>query len=132
MPDTAWFPKTHLVTLPEPFIDDRGEIQPLADVTMQSALIIHSKKGAIRANHYHKEDWHFDHVVSGEFEYYWREVGDTNPPQKIVVGPGQTVFSPPMVEHALLFTKDTTQVVLSGNPRDQAAYEEDVIRVKLI
>ena len=132
MPDTSWFPKTHLVTLPEPFIDDRGEIQPLTDVTVQSTLMIHSKKGAIRANHYHKKDWHFDHVISGEFEYYWREVGDTTPPQKIIARPGDTIFSPPMVEHALLFTQDTVQVVLSGNPRDQAAYEEDVVRVKLI
>ena len=132
MPDTAWYPTDPLVKLPEPFIDDRGAIRPLADATMQSALIIETKKGSVRANHYHKKDWHYCHILKGGFEYYWRDVGDTNPPKKLVAKEGDTVFSPPMVEHAMLYTEDTLLIVLAGNPRDQATYEADVVRVDLI
>ena len=56
---TEKLPDEVLISLPKPFVDSRGSIQPLVDVTMQSALIISSKKGTVRANHYHKTDWHF-------------------------------------------------------------------------
>ena len=42
------------------------------------------------------------------------------------------VFTPPLVDHAMKFPVDTTFLTLSRNPRDQAAYEADVVRVNLI
>ncbi|MDQ1535761.1 MAG: hypothetical protein QOE58_154, partial [Actinomycetota bacterium] len=55
---TDW-PAQVLVPLEAPFIDDRGVIQPLVDRMMLSAVLIRSKAGAVRANHYHKTDWHY-------------------------------------------------------------------------
>ena len=48
-----------IVKLENPFIDERGEIQPLVDSLMKSAVLIRSKANTLRANHYHKTDWHF-------------------------------------------------------------------------
>ena len=45
---------------------------------------------------------------------------------------GQMIFTPPMVDHAMKFTKDSVWLTLSRNPRDQASYEGDVIRIKLL
>ena len=45
---------------------------------------------------------------------------------------GEMVFTPPMEDHACIFTSDTLLVVASRHPRDQETYESDVIRVKLI
>ena len=121
-----------LVKLEKPFVDERGHIQPLVERMMQSALVIHSKKGAVRANHYHKTDWHYSYVVSGVMEYYHRPVGSDKPPELLVVKAGQMVFTPPMVEHAMKFPQDTVFLALSRNPRDQDAYEADVVRVEMV
>ena len=42
---------------------------------MKSASIIFTKKNQWRANHYHKNDWHFIYVTKGSFEYYFRKTG---------------------------------------------------------
>ena len=57
----SW-PKEVIVKLEKAFVDIRGSIQPLVDLPMESAVLIHSKKGAVRANHYHQTDWHFCYV----------------------------------------------------------------------
>ena len=52
-------PSEPLVELEKPFVDVRGAIHPLVDRLMKSAVLIESKKGTLRANHYHKTDWHY-------------------------------------------------------------------------
>jgi quercetin dioxygenase-like cupin family protein len=126
-------PTTTRVRLPKPFRDARGDIIPLVDDTvMRSALLITSKKGAVRANHYHKTDWHFCYVLSGEIEYYERPVGSTRKPKRMRFKAGDMFFTPPMVEHTMLFPEDTTFLTLSRNPRNPAAYEKDLVRVELV
>jgi quercetin dioxygenase-like cupin family protein len=129
--DHDW-PSQPLAPLEQPFLDDRGAIRPLVETVMRSALIIESKTGAVRGNHYHLTDWHYCYVVSGTMEYYHRPAGSEQPPERLVVRAGQMVFSPPMVEHAMRFPEDTVFLTLSRNPRDQSAYEADVVRTKLI
>ncbi|MFH0907585.1 MAG: cupin domain-containing protein [bacterium] len=129
--DHAW-PTDVIVPLEQPFVDARGSIQPLVDVDMKSALIISSKKGSIRANHYHKSDWHYCYVLSGSIEYSERPVGSQETPKKVVVKAGQLFFTPPMVEHAMMFLEDTVFLTLSRNKRDPAHYEDDLIRTELV
>tara|TARA_B100000212_G_C27285455_1_gene494966 strand:- start:70 stop:525 length:456 start_codon:yes stop_codon:yes gene_type:complete len=125
-------PKKEIIELENPFIDQRGVIQPLVDKIMKSAVMIHSKAGSIRANHYHKTDWHYCYVVSGEIEYYHRKTNSLETKKKISVKKGQMVFTPPMVDHAMVFNVDTTFLTLSRNFRDQKNYESDVVRIELI
>ena len=73
--EKASWPKEPLVSLEKPFVDSRGAIQPLVDKMMKSAVMIESKKDSLRANHYHKTDWHYCYVVSGTIEYYHRPTG---------------------------------------------------------
>ena len=125
-------PEKEIIELENPFIDQRGEIQPLVDKIMKSAVMIHSKAGSLRANHYHKTDWHYCYVISGEIEYYHRKTNSLETKKKIKVKKGQMVFTPPMVDHAMVFNVDTTFLTLSRNFRDQKAYESDVVRIELI
>ena len=60
------WPSSPLVNLEKPFVDVRGSIQPLVDLMMRSAVMIESKAGSLRANHYHKTDWHYCYVISGQ------------------------------------------------------------------
>lgn len=128
----AQWPQAPIVTLAEAFADDRGVIQPLVDLPMRSALLIRTRPGGIRANHYHKTDWHFIWVVSGQFEYHFRPVGAKTKPEMIVVKPGQLLWTPPMLEHAMLYTEDCDIIVFCRNGRSQEEYERDVVRVKLL
>ena len=129
--DSIW-PDQYLVNLEKPFVDGRGTIQPLVDQMMKSAVLIESKKGSLRANHYHKTDWHYCYVISGSIEYFHRRTGSDLEPEKILVKKGQMIFTPPMVDHAMKFPSDTLFLTLSRNARDQKTYEEDVVRIQMI
>src|SRR5882762_8631930 len=102
------WPKEVIVKLEQAFVDLRGSIKPLVVLPMESAVLIHSKKGAVRANHYHQTDWHFCYVLSGSIEYLHRPHGSSEKPKKVLVKTGQLFFTPPMVDHAMVFPEDTS------------------------
>ncbi len=82
-------------------MDARGAIQPLVDEDMKSCVLISSKQGTVRANHYHKTDWHYCYVLEGRIEYYHRPTGSDAPPEKVAVEAGQMFFTPSMVDHSM-------------------------------
>ena len=127
--ERANWPKDVIVALEKSFDDSRGSIQPLVDVTMESCVLISSKSGTIRANHYHRTDWHYCYVLSGRIDYYHRPTGSKAPPEKVVIRKGELFFTPPMVEHAMVFPEDTVFLTLGRNSRAQEVYEADVVRI---
>ncbi len=124
------WPLEPIVKLNEPHADDRGFIQPLCDLNMKSASLIFSKKNTWRANHYHKTDWHFIYVLNGSFDYYFRRTNSNEDEKKLIIKSNMLLFTPPMFDHAMLYTEDTNILTLSRNPRDQKSYEEDTVRIK--
>ena len=120
-----------LVGLENPHADARGAILPLVDETMRSAVLIRSQGGSVRANHYHRTDWHYCYVLKGAVDYYYRPAGHSGKPAHCRVEAGQMFFTPALVEHAMVFPVDTEFLCLGGNPRDQASYEADVVRVQV-
>jgi dTDP-4-dehydrorhamnose 3,5-epimerase-like enzyme len=125
-------PKDVVISLDVEYEDERGSIIPLADIPMKSCVLITSKKNTVRANHYHKTDWHFCYVMEGSIDYFHRPCGDLKEPELVKIKKGQLFFTPPMVEHAMVFTEDTTFLTLGRNSREQKVYEEDIERVILI
>lgn len=124
----SW-PAATAVALEAPFVDERGSILPLVDIPMQSCVLIKSKKGTVRANHFHHTDWHFCYVLEGEIEYYERAHGSLDLPVKSLFRTGEMFFTGPMLDHAMVFTADTTFLVWGRNSRTQEVYEADVERV---
>ncbi|HKW37214.1 MAG TPA: cupin domain-containing protein [Burkholderiales bacterium] len=124
----SW-PTGVLVNLPKTFEDARGSIQPLVDMQMESCVLITSKRGTVRANHYHQTDWHFCYVLSGKIEYYHRPHGSAERPEKVVIETGQMFFTPPLVDHAMVFPEDTAFLTWGRNSRRQEVYEADVRRI---
>jgi len=112
------------------FEDGRGQIIPILDTTMKSALLINSVRGAVRANHYHKTDWHYCYFTKGRAEYIYRPVGSRITPHVTRVEAGQMIFTPPMMEHAVVFTEESSMLTLSRNPRGQTLYEADIVRIE--
>ena len=126
------WPKSVIVDLPNSFDDERGSIQPLVDMKMKSSVLITSNEGAVRANHYHKTDWHYCYVLYGEIIYYHRPHGSKEKPNKVIVKEGELFFTPPMIEHAMVFEKKTKFITWGRNSRVQEVYESDVYRVPAI
>ena len=126
------WPTSVIVDLESPFVDERGAIQPLVDEDMKSCVLISSKKGTVRANHYHNTDWHYCYVMSGSIDYYHRPVGRSDEPEMVHIATGQVFFTPPMVEHTMVFPEDTVFLTLGRNSRSQEVYEADLQRVVLV
>ena len=125
-------PDYPLVSIPTPFVDSRGDLQVLLNRDIKSAVLITSIKGSLRANHYHKKDWHYCFVMSGSIKYYFRPTGSTDDPKYVLIEAGQMFFTPPMVDHAMVFPEDVVFIALSGSSREQDSYEDDLVRVELV
>ena len=124
-----WNPK---VPLGNRHVNDNGEILNLLEKDCGSVTLITSKDGAIRANHYHRTDWHYTHVLSGRVYYYERAIGALEIPEPFVFEKGDTFFTPPMREHAMRFEGDGQILTMSKRHRTPEEHEADVVRVKFL
>lgn len=117
------------------FIDERGEMFHLLDGKQKftSVLLITCKKGAIRAKHYHKKDTHYSYMLKGKMEYTYRNMKNPKSKNKtIVVEKGYIVYTPPMIAHAMKFLEDSEFLAITTEERNQAKYEKDTVRLKVI
>lgn len=127
------YPSENIVPLDPPFVDDRGHIQNLLNTNVSGAAVIISKKGSIRSNHYHREDWHYLYVISGSMRYLEQDAETLSEDweKDFIVKAGEMVFTPPMKIHRTVFLEDTVMISLSKRNRDHDSHEEDVVRVEL-
>ena len=118
-----------IVPVRPPFTDERGEILNLLDAPFTSAAVITSVKGAVRANHYHKTDYHYCWLQRGRMLYAHRPAGSTAPPEQWTIEAGQLFYTPPMYEHVMVFLEDSVMLAFARNSREMANYEADTVRI---
>ena len=126
------FPKKVKVRLSGIFEDKRGKIFNIANLLFRSCALIKSKKNSIRANHYHKKDWHYCYVLKGKIAYYHRRHGIKTKPKKIIINEGELFFTPPMVDHGMKFLSYTEFLTLGRGSRSKINYDEDTQKIDLI
>ena len=117
------------------FLDKRGGITRLYDqkTNIKSALLITSKKGTVRSNHYHKKDTHYVYMISGKMRYTVKDMSKKRArKQSVILKTGDMVFTPPMMAHAMEFLEDSVFLALTTRKRDQKSYENDVVRLELV
>lgn len=113
--------------------DKRGSIIKVMEGKITSVLVIPSKKGAVRANHYHKKDTHYVYMVSGKMRYTVKDLSKKlAKKQSVILRAGDLVYTPAMTAHAMEFLEDSVFLALTTRKRDQKSYENDVVRVSLI
>ena len=106
------------------FIDDRGVISN-HELTEPINLIgmIKSKKGTIRANHYHPQQEQKCLFTKGQIIEVFQDIINPNAPKITqVVNEGQLSVIKPNVAHTMVFTKDTTFLNLVRGERDHENY----------
>ena len=106
------------------FIDQRGAISN-HELTEPINLIglIDSKKGTIRANHYHPQQEQKCLFTKGQIIEIFQDIINPNSPKITqVVNEGQLSIIKPNVAHTMVFTKDTTFLNLVRGERDHENY----------
>ncbi len=106
------------------FIDKRGVISN-HELTEPINLIglIESKKGTIRANHYHPQQEQKCLFTKGQIIEIFQDIINPNAPKITqVVNEGQLSIIKPNVAHTMVFTKDTTFLNLVRGERDHENY----------
>tara|TARA_B100001057_G_scaffold204619_1_gene205260 strand:- start:6 stop:2564 length:2559 start_codon:yes stop_codon:yes gene_type:complete len=106
------------------FADKRGLISN-HELTEPINLIgmIESKKGTIRANHYHPQQEQKCLFTKGQIIEIFQDIINPNSPKITqVVNAGQLSIIKPNVAHTMVFTKDTTFLNLVRGERDHENY----------
>ena len=106
------------------FVDDRGIISN-HELTEPINLIgmIESKKGTIRANHYHPQQEQKCLFTKGQIIEIFQDIINPKAPKITqVVNAGQLSIIKPNVAHTMIFTKDTTFLNLVRGERDHENY----------
>lgn len=113
-------------------VDMRGSITNIFEGRVEHVALIISKKGTVRGNHYHKEDYQYIYLVSGAFESHSVDVRDPVKRGLLKVTPGDIVDTPPLTAHAQKFTEDSVFLALSTRQRESGKYEEDTVAYQVI
>jgi len=106
------------------YIDSRGKISN-HELTEPINLIglIDSKKGTIRANHYHPQQEQKCLFTKGQIIEIFQDILNPNSPKITqVVNEGQLSIIKPNVAHTMVFTKDTTFLNLVRGEREHNNY----------
>ena len=114
------------------FIDDRGAITNIFEGEMEHIAIITSKKGSVRANHYHKTLHQHIYLVSGLAETHCCDINHPENKQILMVKPGDLIDTPPMIAHAQKFLEDSVFIAISTKKRHHGKYEEDTTAFPVI
>ena len=106
------------------FIDKRGKI---SNHELPEAInligLIDSKKGTIRANHYHPIQEQKCLVTKGQFISVYQDLLNKNSPKIThVVDEGQLIVTKPNTAHAMVFPKDTVFLNLVRGEREHENY----------
>jgi len=106
------------------FIDSRGKISN-HELTEPINLIglINSKKGTVRANHYHPQQEQKCLFTKGQIIEVFKDILNPNSPKITqVVNQGQLSIIKPNVAHTMVFTQDTTFLNLVRGEREHNNY----------
>ncbi|OHB97731.1 MAG: hypothetical protein A2W74_09985 [Planctomycetes bacterium RIFCSPLOWO2_12_38_17] len=108
--------------------DARGIITDLLqDETINAVTIISFKRGAVRANHYHKKTFQWNYIMSGRMKLVTcipgKEIRET------IMEKGDFAVTEPHEQHALVGLEQSEVLVLTKGPRGGTEYESDTYRL---
>jgi len=115
------------------FEDERGMIANILEEPISHVALITSKKGSIRANHYHPKQIQYIYLISGSYESASKNLDqEDSQVEKVIVKPGDLIITPPMIAHAMRFLEDSVMLNLTTGHRDTKNFSEHTKKYKLI
>lgn len=118
----------------EPFVDERGEINNFhLPQPINLLATITSKKGSVRANHYHPIQQQMCLVISGSYISVYKDLTILNSEVKHqIIKAGDLSVMPPMMAHTMIFLEDTIFLNLVGGNRDHDKFTEHTVKYELV
>jgi quercetin dioxygenase-like cupin family protein len=117
-----------IIKLNPAFSDDRGAIIDLIDNdTINAVTLITFKKGAVRANHFHKKTVQWNYVISGKIRLVTQFVGGEK--NERILGKGEFAVTRENESHALQAVEEAEVLILTKGPRAGTDYENDTFRL---
>jgi quercetin dioxygenase-like cupin family protein len=118
----------NVVKITPAFSDARGEIiDILKNSVVEYATLITSKKGAVRANHFHKETFQYVYILEGRMRVVSQMPGKRQ--EEVLLNRGDLIVNVPLEHHAFEAIDDCTMLVLTRGPRGGEDYEKDTYRL---
>lgn len=116
-----------LLEIPQSYRDERGEIINIADGSLGDVAIINSRKGSVRANHYHQHDWHLTYILFGAAVYTHKDLDQPvmDEWERIELGTERLLYTPNKRWHKFEFLENTSMIVVSGSSRKREIYDAD-------
>jgi len=113
------------------FEDDRGTIMDIfMDEPKAHCTIIHSKKGSVRGNHFHKKTLQWDFMVSGSMRVLSRKDG-SDVIEETIVGANDFMEWELGEAHEFIALDDLIFVTFHNGPRGGENYESDTFRLEV-
>ena len=113
------------------FKDERGYLLKILDKGFSSCIEIFSKKGSIRANHYHKKDEHFCYILKGKILFFYRNRKKGSKLNYKIMKKGDLFFTTYDQDHLAYFLKTTHFLSYSSRKRSKFDYENDLVRLNM-
>jgi len=123
-----------IINAVNPYVDVRGKIENyLLPQTINLLATITSKKGSIRANHYHPEQEQMCLVISGSYVSVYKDLTISNSQiRHQIIKAGDLSIMPPNVAHTMIFLEDSVFLNLVNGNRDHNKFEEHTIKYELV
>lgn len=111
------------------FQDQRGKIVDLIEKeNINAVTYITFSKGAVRGNHYHKETYQYNYVVSGKIKLFTQMEGEAL--KETILSKGDFALTVPYEKHALQAMEESELLVFTRGPRGGKEYESDTFRLE--
>lgn len=118
------------IKVPISFEDERGKIIDLIqNETINAVTIITFKKGAVRGNHYHKETFQWNYLISGKIKLLSQI--PNHGVVETIMKKGDLLVTGPDEKHALVGCEESELLVLTKGPRGGKEYESDTFRLEI-
>jgi quercetin dioxygenase-like cupin family protein len=111
--------------------DKRGIINILTHKGFSSCMEVFSKKGSIRANHYHKKDTHYIYVLKGKILFFFRDRKKNSKLKYEIMKKGDLFFTKSLQDHMAFFLENSHFFAFSSRKRTHFNYENDLVRLKM-
>lgn len=126
--------KESVITGEKKVVDARGSIANyILPEPINWLAVIRSKKGSVRANHYHPVQEQKLLLIEGKCVSVYKDLSTSNAPiVDYLVHPGDLVVTPPNVAHAVIFVEDSLSINLVKGEREQENFGKHTIPYTLV
>jgi dTDP-4-dehydrorhamnose 3,5-epimerase-like enzyme len=123
-----------IIKAQNPFQDERGKIENYElPESVNLIATITSKKGTIRANHYHPVQEQKCLLLSGAYVSVYKDLlAEKSKSRQQLVQAGDLSIMPPMVAHTMIFLEDSTFLNLVNGNRDHEKFGDHTIKYELV